>query len=879
MDFDSLIQRVRRVPVLQSKPQSTEDRRNEIQHGRVRKEFGNKVGTVFLEEGLSVVVLLLYFMLLRLVVQQSMQNLLVSSPSPDFNATRARSHLEHITGIGPRPVGSPANEIVTVNYLLEQINAIKVKSSDAHTVSVDVQRPTGSFSIKFLSSFSSYYDNITNIVVKLEPRSGAKHAVLANCHFDSVANTVGASDDAVSCSVMLEILHSLASSSDFLQHAIIILFNGAEENILQASHGFITQHPWASLIRAFINLEAAGVGGRELVFQTGPENPWLVQAYVHAAKHPFASVVGQEVFQSGIIPSDTDFRIFRDFGNIPGIDLAFIDNGYVYHTKYDTPDRILTNSIQRAGDNILAVLKYLATSDNLADPSDYRHGNMVFFDVLGLLVVAYPARVGLILNSIVVAAVVLYLGKKCLQPNATGVCYLKDLTFAICIFLVSIFSAVVTVLIIAALVSLVGQSLSWYSHFGVAVCLYGTAAVAKLILIHTLAKNLYYNNMNPVHLGELYFDASLALWCIALVCLTQAGICSAYVTAIWVVFPLATKLLVQTELKTKGATLKFFLLYLLGMFMPCVHMMYLLWFALEMFVPIFGRSGTEIPADIVIAVLFAVCGAVLASYFVSFVYILKSTKNVLLVLGSLCMITLILVCCGTFFPYSSDPASPKPKRIFLQHITRSFHDLNGDIVKEDSGIWINGFDYTGMSHITPHIPEINDTIRAPCEKAPFCGFPWYFPVHDFLKKSWYLPTEAVSPQARANFRLLSNEKLPWDSTRLTFEITGPTHMTLYIAPHDGCTLSSWSIGNGKPLSSTDEHFVFYSRGLHGSPWQFWMEIQASDEYSDGIVTVAVAAHHFSDEFQRTSQLDAFMKKFPDWTFPFSWVSMYDLFIF
>lgn len=32
-----------------------------------------------------------------------------------------------------------------------------------------------------------------------------------------------------------------------------------------------------------------------------------------------------------------------------GIDLAFIENGYIYHTKYDTSDRILTDSIQRAG--------------------------------------------------------------------------------------------------------------------------------------------------------------------------------------------------------------------------------------------------------------------------------------------------------------------------------------------------------------------------------------------------------------------------------------------------------------------------------------------------------------------------------------------------
>ena len=69
---------------------------------------------------------------------------------------------------------------------------------------------------------------------------------------------------------------------------------------------------------------------------------------------------------------------------------------------------------------------------------------------------------------------------------------------------------------------------------------------------------------------------------------------------------------------------------------------------------------------------------------------------------------------------------------FSQHLSRRFHSLDGHLEKSDSGIWINGLDYGGMYHVTPHIPELNDSIRTKCEEeSPLCGLPWILPV-DYL---------------------------------------------------------------------------------------------------------------------------------------------------
>ncbi|MGH0155337.1 UNVERIFIED_CONTAM: hypothetical protein FKN15_029335 [Acipenser sinensis] len=329
---------------------------------------------------------------------------------------------------------------------------------------------------------------------------------------------------------------------------------------------------------------------------------------------------------------------------------------------------------------------------------------MVFFDVLGVFMVAYPARVGTIINYMVTVAAFIYLGKKCSLPNNVGVVYMRSLVYAIGVTLMSWFITLVSVLIIAVLISLTGQSMFWYTHYYVSVCLYGTAGIGMLMLIHTLAKNHYYGNMNQLQVGEMYFEATLTLWCCALVYLTQQGLCSAYVPMITVVFPLITKLLLRQEIKQRGATVKYTALYLLGLSLPYVHFMFLMWVVFEIFTPILGRSGTEIPPDVVLASITAGCVIILSSYFIHFIYLSKSMKRTLVVLASIFGVVAVLVSCGMFFPYSCDSASPRPKRIFLQ-VRRAWRERCGH------SLWVKSR-MSLMSSTSPQVyigPDLKST--------------------------------------------------------------------------------------------------------------------------------------------------------------------------
>jgi len=114
---------------------------------------------------------------------------------------------------------------------------------DFFDMEIDRQIVSGSY-VKAGALFQ--YQAVQNIVIKVTPKNCTSgDYLLVNTHFDSKPATPSAGDAGHMVVSVLEVLRVITTSREKFKHTIIFLLNGAEENSLQASHGFITQHKWA----------------------------------------------------------------------------------------------------------------------------------------------------------------------------------------------------------------------------------------------------------------------------------------------------------------------------------------------------------------------------------------------------------------------------------------------------------------------------------------------------------------------------------------------------------------------------------------------------------------------------------------------------------
>ncbi|KAK3124891.1 hypothetical protein QOZ80_7BG0595620 [Eleusine coracana subsp. coracana] len=412
----------------------------------------------------------------RVIHMRHVAPLPTDAPREAFAEGRVLQHLRRLAvEIPGRQEGNPGLE-AAAQYIKGELEGLAARAGPEYSIEVQETLVSGSFSMMFLRHRVTLgYRNHKNVVMRISSNVSEDDdpSLLVNGHFDSPLGSSGAADCGSCVASMLELSRLIIDSGWVPPQPIIFLYNGAEELFLLGSHGFIKTHMWNNTIRAFINIEASGSEGADLVCQSGPGS-WPSRIYAQTAKYPMANSVAQDMF--GIIPGDTDYRIFaEDVTNIPGLDIIFVLGGYFYHTSYDTLENLLPGSIQARGENLFNLVKaftnsMLSKKNNISRKAAFdgiEDLRAVFFYYLTWFMVFYSRDVSLILHSLPLA--ILFLVPLFLKfPQATLMSWFVTLLGFIRGMLLHAFGVILAIFIPAVAAALrllfTKNAMNWFAH-------------------------------------------------------------------------------------------------------------------------------------------------------------------------------------------------------------------------------------------------------------------------------------------------------------------------------------------------------------------------------------------------------------------------------
>ncbi|KAJ7736555.1 hypothetical protein DFH07DRAFT_905762 [Mycena maculata] len=574
---------------------------------------------------------------------------------PQISEARILGFAKHLSEeIGYRTVGTYEHALADA-WMVEQAEEAKrqcerVVRESGRRLECEVWRQQGSGTHRFdMMSKRLYksYQNLTNIIVRLSDGTdeGKTHALLLNSHLDSTLPSPGAADDAVSVGIMLDCIRVLVDTPDWSPaHAVIFLFNHAEESLQDGSHLFSTQHPIAHTVRAVINLEAAGTTGRELLFQATSEE--MVEAYSHVPR-PFGTIFANDIFNSGVLLSDTDFRQFEEYLDVPGLDIAIVGNSYLYHMRKDLVENIEAGVAQNMGENTLALIKHLTAPGSaiptLSSNTNAARMHMVYFGLLSHFFMYRFATAKALYGAMLAGALVLTRAQW--TGQARGV--------------LAVLGGIGGALMVPNIVALVtvhglGRGMSWFAggHFA-AIGLYGPAA-----LLGGLASQLLVpaTDEKTVYAATLLLQSSAAL---GIQLLNVGSAAMFFISGL----PIFIALLVNDLLLTTRKGEVSLWVYALGQFLPLMTGTLIMVPTVEVFVPLTGRMGA-VPADHIVGTLVAVLGAQALPLVIPFAHRFgaRALRRVVLVLGALTVVNMGIYARREVFD------AMHQKRLFVLHL-------------------------------------------------------------------------------------------------------------------------------------------------------------------------------------------------------------------
>ena len=297
------------------------------------------------------------------------------TPETGFSSGRAVEHVSRVAR-EPHPVGSPENAGVR-GYVFGELDSLGLDPRVQTATAVDEQ-------------FGSPYDVATanNVLARIEGTGGGDRAVMLVAHHDSVPTGPGANDDGAGVATLLETARAI-SSGPRPKNDVVLLFTDGEEFGFLGAEAFVEEHPWAKDVAVALNFEARGNGGPSVMFETSAGNGRLVEGFARAAPRPLvASSATYEVYKR--LPFGNDLSVFKGAG-MAGLGFSYFRGATVYHTALDAPESVDERSLQQHGSYALALARHFGDADLEGLRPEAGDGDAVYFDVLGLFLVRYPA--------------------------------------------------------------------------------------------------------------------------------------------------------------------------------------------------------------------------------------------------------------------------------------------------------------------------------------------------------------------------------------------------------------------------------------------------------------------------------------------------------
>jgi hypothetical protein len=293
-----------------------------------------------------------------------------SAPADQFSAARAAKVLGTILGDqAPHPLGTPEAAAVR-DRVVEQLRSLRL-------IPIEQVAP----SCRDEEEATIPCPTVHNLMARIEGHSAGR-AVLLMVHSDSTPKGPGAADDGSGVAIALEAARAILAGEQ-PNNPIVILITDGEEKGLLGARAFVRREAWLSDIGAVVNLEARGTSGPSRMFETSGPNGWLVDLLAKSLPRPVTSSLFPSVYER--LPNDTDFTILKRHG-IPGMNFAFIGSAQHYHTTQDDLAHLSLESLQHQGENALAIVRALASTDL----NQIRTEHVVFFDLFARWIVRWP---------------------------------------------------------------------------------------------------------------------------------------------------------------------------------------------------------------------------------------------------------------------------------------------------------------------------------------------------------------------------------------------------------------------------------------------------------------------------------------------------------